>query len=48
MGQRASNTAEIVFNNTEVPVANLIGREGDGSRIAKDVFARARPGVAAA
>ncbi len=27
-GMRASNTAELVFNNCEVPVANLVGQEG--------------------
>jgi alkylation response protein AidB-like acyl-CoA dehydrogenase len=34
LGQRASDTAQIVFENCEVPVANLLGREGDGYRIA--------------
>jgi isovaleryl-CoA dehydrogenase len=29
LGMRASNTAELVFENCEVPVANLIGHEGD-------------------
>lgn len=29
LGMRASNTAELVFENCEVPVANLIGQEGD-------------------
>jgi len=28
-GMRASNTAEIVFDNCKVPVSHLIGREGD-------------------
>ncbi len=29
LGMRASNTAELVFENCEVPAANLIGHEGD-------------------
>lgn len=29
LGMRASNTAELVFENCEVPLANLIGAEGD-------------------
>ncbi|MFP5520627.1 MAG: acyl-CoA dehydrogenase family protein [Bdellovibrionia bacterium] len=29
LGMRGSNTAELVFENCEVPVANLIGAEGD-------------------
>tara|TARA_B100001248_G_scaffold257619_1_gene240479 strand:- start:8431 stop:9618 length:1188 start_codon:yes stop_codon:yes gene_type:complete len=29
LGMRGSNTAEIVFENCKVPVANLIGEEGD-------------------
>ncbi len=28
-GMRASNTAELVFTNCRVPVANLVGREGE-------------------
>lgn len=29
LGMRASNTAELVFDNCKVPVANLLGHEGD-------------------
>lgn len=29
LGMRASNTAELVFQDCEVPVANLVGHEGD-------------------
>ena len=29
LGMRASNTAELVFDNCEVPVSHLIGEEGD-------------------
>lgn len=48
MGQRASDTAEIVFENVEVPVENRIGEEGKGFYLAMKVFDYSRPGVAAA
>lgn len=47
MGQRASNTAEVLMTDATIPSANLIGREGDGLKIARRVFARSRPGVGA-
>jgi len=33
LGQRASDTAQVVFANCRVPAANLLGREGEGYRI---------------
>jgi isovaleryl-CoA dehydrogenase len=33
LGMRGSNTCELVFENCEVPAANLLGGEGQGARI---------------
>ena len=48
LGQRASDTAEVTFENVEVPVENMLGKEGQGFMIAMRVFDFSRPGVAAA
>src|SRR5215212_6271595 len=47
MGQRASNTATVTFNETEVPAENLLGEENHGFKIAMATLDRTRPGVAA-
>jgi acyl-CoA dehydrogenase len=47
MGQRASNTATITFNETEVPAENLLGEENHGFKLAMTTLDRTRPGVAA-
>ena len=47
MGHRASDTAEIVFDEVRVPGSQRIGREGDGFRIAMMTFDRTRIGVGA-
>ncbi len=47
MGQRASNTATITFNDTEVPAENLLGEENKGFKLAMMTLDRTRPGVAA-
>src|SRR4051812_48110491 len=47
MGQRASNTATITFNETEVPASNLLGEENHGFKLAMMTLDRTRPGVAA-
>lgn len=47
MGIRGSQTAELIFENCEVPVENLIGQEGDGFKLAMMTLDRTRPGVAA-
>ena len=46
-GQRASDTAQIVFEDCRVPAANLLGREGDGYRIALANLESGRVNVAA-
>ena len=48
LGQRASDTAEIVFENVEVPAENILGELGQGFYIAMQVFDHSRPGVSAA
>ncbi len=47
LGQRASDTAEITFDEVVVPECNRLGKEGDGFMIAMKVFDRSRPTVAA-
>ncbi|HSG18835.1 MAG TPA: acyl-CoA dehydrogenase family protein [Anaerolineae bacterium] len=47
MGQHASDTAEVVFEDVKVPARNLLGQEGIGFMIAMKVFDRSRPGTAA-
>lgn len=48
MGQRASDTRGLTFEDVEVPAENLLGNEGDGFRIAMAAFDHTRPLVAAA
>ena len=47
LGQRASNTATITFNETEVHAKYLLGQENHGFRIAMMTLDRTRPGIAA-
>lgn len=47
MGQRASNTATITFNDTFVPAKYLLGEENKGFKLAMMTLDRTRPGVAA-
>jgi acyl-CoA dehydrogenase len=42
MGIRASDTAEISFNNVRVPTANLVGKQGTGFRQLMAFFDRTR------
>ncbi len=47
MGQHASDTAEVVFEDVRVPSSHILGSEGMGFMIAMQVFDRSRPGTAA-
>jgi len=47
MGQRASNTVELTFENVRVPQANLLGKRGRGFPIALNTLDFGRSGVAA-
>jgi acyl-CoA dehydrogenase len=47
MGQRASNTATITFDDCEIPADHLLGEENKGFKLAMMTLDRTRPGVAA-
>ncbi len=47
MGQRGAKVADVVFDVVPVPVANRLGEEGDGFRIAMQVLDRGRLHIAA-
>jgi butyryl-CoA dehydrogenase len=47
MGINASGTAELIFENMEVPKENLLGKEGEGFKIALSTLDVGRIGIAA-
>jgi len=47
LGQHASDTAQILFENCRVPAENLLGQEGQGYRIALANLETGRIGIAA-
>ena len=47
LGQRASDTRGLTFEDVKVPAKYLLGKEGDGFRIAMAAFDHTRPPVAA-
>ena len=48
LGQRASDTAMVSFNDVEIPADHLLGEENKGFKLAMMTLDRTRPGVAAA
>jgi alkylation response protein AidB-like acyl-CoA dehydrogenase len=47
MGLRGSPTGEVVFHDVRIPVSHLIGKEGEGFRIAMHTLDRSRPTIGA-
>ncbi|MBB5253703.1 acyl-CoA dehydrogenase family protein [Sulfurisphaera ohwakuensis] len=47
LGLKASNTAELIFEDVEIPEENIVGEEGNGFKYAMATFDRTRVGVAA-
>jgi len=47
MGQRASNTAQVIYQDVVVPAANRLGGEGEGFKIAMKTLDQSRAGIAA-
>jgi acyl-CoA dehydrogenase len=47
MGQRASDTSDIIFEDVKLTKAHLVGEEGAGFKIAMKTFDRSRPWIAA-
>jgi acyl-CoA dehydrogenase len=47
MGQRASNTTDVIFEDCKVHKSQLLGTESSGFKIAMQTFDRSRPWIAA-
>jgi acyl-CoA dehydrogenase len=47
MGQRATDTSALAFQDVQVPAANRLGEEGEGFKIAMQTLDHTRPGTAA-
>jgi acyl-CoA dehydrogenase len=47
MGQRASNTTDVIFEDVKLPKSALVGPEDAGFKIAMKTFDRSRPWIAA-
>jgi acyl-CoA dehydrogenase len=48
LGQRASDTVQIFFEDVVVPKANLLAAEGQGFKLAMETFNQTRPDIGAA
>jgi acyl-CoA dehydrogenase len=47
MGQRASNTTDVLFDEVRLGPGNVVGPEGEGFKVAMRTFDRTRPWIAA-
>jgi acyl-CoA dehydrogenase len=47
MGQRCSDTSEVIFDEVRVPADHLLGQEGAGFKIAMKTLDKSRAGIAA-
>ena len=47
LGQRASDTAAVHFEDVKVPKANLLAPEGEGFKLAMETFNQTRPDIGA-
>jgi acyl-CoA dehydrogenase len=47
MGQRATDTSALAFQDVKVPAKNRLGEEGQGFKVAMQTLDRTRPGTAA-
>ena len=48
MGIKCSNTAEVYFENTPIPVENVLRRPGDGFKVAMEILNNGRFGMGTA
>lgn len=47
LGIRTTNTADVIFQDVRIPAANLLGKEGEGFKIAMETLDCSRPVVGA-
>jgi acyl-CoA dehydrogenase len=47
MGQRASNTTDVIFEDVKLTKQHVVGAEGEGFKVAMKTFDRTRPYIAA-
>ncbi|XP_068143495.1 very long-chain specific acyl-CoA dehydrogenase, mitochondrial isoform X1 [Drosophila tropicalis] len=47
MGIKASNTAEVYFEDVKIPIENVLGKEGDGFKVAMNILNNGRFGMGA-
>lgn len=48
LGQRASDTCDVLFEDVEIPDENILGKPGQGFYVAMEVFDKSRPMIGAA